>query len=101
METQEVPQWRVHLDRGNEVRLHRADLKRRLKAGEVDLIVVLEDPKCATMHIYDALMALPGVGRTKVSKVLRDLKIGPTRECGQLTYRQRLALSLWISRRAR
>lgn len=84
------------LARANEVRTFRKDLKRDLKAGRVDWRDLLAaeplDPRLETMRLVDVLLALPWVGRAKVTKAFRAHTISPSKTLGGLSYRQRVEL---------
>ena len=77
------------LREANRIRSHRAELKRRLRAGEVDPAEVLADPDCATMKVSKLLLALPKVGRVKADRALRRSSTSPSKTLGGLTARQR------------
>ena len=89
------PQHLRALARANQVRLARADLKRRiadsrLSAGEV----FLECPwEAASMSVADVLMSQRRWGGTRCRKFLFGLHISETRTVGGLTQRQRAALA--------
>lgn len=79
------------LERANEVRTKRAKLKRDLKGGRVPIHALLLDPPdfAETMRVRDALLAVPQVGHVKVSKILTQCRVSPSRSLGVLTDRQR------------
>jgi hypothetical protein len=76
----------------NEVRTRRAQLKRDLKAGRVDVLdLLLEPPEwIETMKVFDLLLAMPKVGRVKANKVLGRARVSPSKTLGGLTERQRM-----------
>ena len=82
------------LERANEVRFYRADLKRALKDGRVLVVDVLTgtDPMLDTMKIDELLLACPKLGRAKVNRILRMSGVSPSRTLCGLTVRQRAAL---------
>lgn len=82
------------LDRANEIRTLRAQLKRDLKAGRKSIHDLILEPSAAleTAKVYDLLMAVPKYGRVKVNKVFRDARISPSKTLGGLTQRQRTEL---------
>lgn len=80
----------------NDVRTHRAQLKRDLKAGRLELVDLMADPKCDTMKVCDALLAMPKFGRVKVNRILGRCQISPSRTLGGLTYRQRHELLAYM-----
>lgn len=79
------------LDRANEIRTRRAQLKRDLKAGRKSIHdLLLEPPEYVeTMKLFDAMLACPKYGRVKVNKVLQQCRISPSKTIGGLSQRQR------------
>lgn len=86
------------LELANEIRTHRADLKRKLKAGRIDLVDLMADEKCDTMKLFDVLIAMPKVGRVKANRILAKCQISPSKTLGGLTYRQRHEILKWLPR---
>jgi len=88
------------LERANEVRIKRAQLKRDLKAGRVSIhSLVLDPPECVeTAKVFDMLLAAPKYGRVKVNKVLAHCRIAPSKTIGGLSERQRSELVSLLSR---
>jgi S13-like H2TH domain len=78
----------------NEIRLGRAELKRKLAAGHVRLeSVVAEPPACAaTAKAYELLLAVPKIGPAKASRLLASCRIAPTKTLAGLSSRQRSEL---------
>lgn len=89
-----VEQRRAALARANELRLHRAGVKRELRAGRVSLRSLLlgDDDGLQGILVLDLLLATPRVGRVKASKVLSRARVAPSRQLRSLTERQRLEL---------
>ena len=60
------------LQRANDIRTRRAQLKRDLKAGRQPIDrLLLEPPEyLATAKVFDLLLAVPKYGRVKVNKIL-------------------------------
>jgi hypothetical protein len=79
------------LQRANEIRTRRAQLKRDLKAGRVSIHTLLLDPPefLATAKVFDMLLAVPKYGRVKANKVLQQCRISPSKTIGGLSERQR------------
>jgi hypothetical protein len=77
------------LEKANSIRSHRARVKRDLAAGRISFERVLNDPLCATMKAWDALIALPKIGRVKANRVLARVRMSPSKTLGGLTDRQR------------
>lgn len=86
------------LDRANEVRVYRADLKRRIAAGETPLSDALADEMCATMRVVDLLLVVPKVGRVKADRVLRRAHISPSKRVRGLTDRQTRDMAVELGR---
>jgi hypothetical protein len=81
----------VALERANEVRTMRAQLKRDLKGGRCSIHAVLTDPPSyvETAKVFDMLLTVPGYGRVKANKVLAQCRIAPSKTIGGLSQRQR------------
>jgi len=79
------------LQRANEIRTKRAQLKRDLKAGRHSIHQLLLKPPdyVETAKVVDMLLAVPKYGRVKVDKILRSCKISPSKTVGGLSERQR------------
>jgi hypothetical protein len=82
------------LQRANEIRTRRAQLKRDLKGGRVSVQTLLLDPPeyVLTAKVFDMLLAVPKYGRVKVNKVLQQCRISPSKTIGGLSQRQRTEL---------
>jgi hypothetical protein len=83
------------LERANEVRLARADLKRRIAEGEASVAEVLQDPPDETNSwaIAELLMCQRRWGSTRCRKFLSKHQIIETKPVGALTERQRRILT--------
>jgi hypothetical protein len=79
------------LQRANEIRTRRAQLKRDLKAGRQSIHNLLSAPPeyVATAKVFDMLLAVPKYGRVKVNKILAQCRISPSKTIGGLSERQR------------
>jgi hypothetical protein len=88
------------LERANEIRIKRAQLKRDLKAGRVSIHSLLLNPPeyVETAKVFDMLLAAPKYGRVKVNKVLARCRIAPSKTIGGLSERQRSELVSLLSR---
>jgi hypothetical protein len=88
------------LQRANEIRTRRAQLKRDLKAGRVSIQTLLLDPPeyVETAKVFDMLLAVPKYGRVKVNKVLAQCRISPSKTIGGLSERQRNELVSYLRR---
>ncbi len=82
------------LARANQVRSERAELKARVRAGEVGLVgLIAEPPEClATASLAEVLLAAPGVGKVRLRRVLDASRLSPAKPLGTLTERQRSEL---------
>jgi hypothetical protein len=89
------PQRLRALERANQVRLVRADLKRRIAEGEVPAAsIILDAPwEVSSWSVGDLLMSQRRWGSTRCQKFLRGLEISETKQIGTLTERQRRALA--------
>jgi len=90
-----APQHLRALQRANEVRLARAELKRRVAEGELTASeVVLDAPwEAESMAIADLLMSQHRWGRTRCRRFLAQVPLSETKTIGSLTERQRLAVA--------
>ena len=79
------------LQRANDIRSRRAQLKRDLKAGKVKIETLLLDPPEYVMSAkaFDMILAVPKYGRVKVNKILSQCRISPSKTIGGLSERQR------------
>jgi hypothetical protein len=89
------PQHLRALHRANEVRLARADLKRRIGAGEITAAdVILDSPwEAQSMSVADVLMSQRRWGHQRCRKILGQIPVSETKTVGTLTDRQRQALA--------
>lgn len=89
------PQHLRALHRANEVRLARAELKRRISAGEITAAeVILRSPwEASSMSVADVLMSQRRWGHQRCRKVLAQIPVSETKAVGTLTDRQRQALA--------
>jgi hypothetical protein len=89
-----APQHLRALARANQVRLARADLKRRVAAGEVAVADVLLGShwEAESMTVADLLTSQRRWGSTRCRKVLQSLGMSETKTVGSMTERQRRAM---------
>jgi hypothetical protein len=82
------------LQRANEIRTRRAQLKRDLRASRTSVHQLLLDPPdwVETAKVFDMLLAVPKYGRVKVNKILQQCRISPSKTIGGLSERQRAEL---------
>ncbi len=102
--TAPAPQHMRALARANEVRLARAELKRRIGHGEVSVAeIVLRSPwEADSMTISDLLMSQRRWGSTRCRKLLQAVPMSENKTVGSMTERQRRALAdlltTWVER---
>ena len=96
-----MPQHLDALKHANDVRLARAELKRKLNAGEVDIRDVLSDPPdyLKNMKIYELILSLNRYGRERTLRLLRRAQIAESKTIAFVTPRQRNLLIEDFSRR--
>jgi hypothetical protein len=89
------------LQRANDIRSRRAQLKRDLKAGRQPIHELLLNPPdyLQTAKAFDLLLAVPKYGRVKVNKILSQCRISPSKTLGGLSERQRRELVDLLRRR--
>jgi hypothetical protein len=82
------------LQRANQIRTRRAQLKRDLKSGRASIHgLLLEPPEWVeTAKVFDMLLAVPKYGRVKTHRVLQQCRISPSKTIGGLSERQRAEL---------
>jgi hypothetical protein len=89
------------LQRANDIRSRRAQLKRDLKAGRqpIDELLLRPPDYVETAKVFDLLLAVPKYGRVKVNKILTQCRISPSKTIGGLSQRQRDELVAMMRRR--
>ena len=90
----QVPQHLRALEQANEVRVARAELKRRVGTGSVTVGEVIGDCpwQAETMSISELLMSQQRWGRVRCRRLLLSLELPENKRVGTLTGRQRGAL---------
>ena len=88
------------LNKANEIRTRRAQLKRDLKGGRASIHgLLLEPPEwIETAKVLDMLLAVPKYGRVKANKILTQCRISPSKTIGGLSERQRTELVQMLRR---
>jgi hypothetical protein len=88
------PQYMRALERANQVRLARAELKRRIATGAIDVAeVILDCPwEADSMAIADLLLSQRRWGQTRCRKFLAQLPMSEKKTVGSMTDRQRQTL---------
>jgi hypothetical protein len=89
------PQYVRALERANQIRLARAELKRRIASDELDVAdVILEcPPEANSMAIGDLLMSQRRWGQTRTRKFLAQMPMAEKKTVGSMTERQRQTLA--------
>ncbi len=87
------------LERANQVRLARADLKRRVAEGIIDVAeVILACPwEAERMAIADLLTSQRRWGQTRVRRLLVTIPISENKTIGSMTERQREKLACTLA----
>jgi hypothetical protein len=93
------PQYMRALERANQVRLARAELKRRVAIGDVDVAeVILDCPwEAESMAVADLLMSQRRWGQTRCRKFLSQIPMSETKRIGSMTERQRRTLAAMLT----
>jgi hypothetical protein len=89
------PQYMRALERANQVRLARAELKRRVAMEELDVAeVILGCPwEAESMAVADLLMSQRRWGQTRCRKFLAQIPMSEKKTVGSMTDRQRRTLA--------
>ncbi len=92
------PQYMRALERANQVRLARAELKRRVGIGDIDVAeVILDCPwEAQSMAVADLLMSQRRWGQTRCRKFLSQIPMSEKKTIGSMTERQRRTLSAML-----
>lgn len=92
------PQYMRALERANQVRLARAELKRRVAAGETSVsAVILACPwEAQSMAVSELLMSQRRWGHTRVRKFLSQIQMSENKTVGSMTERQRRTLAAML-----
>ena len=82
------------LEQANEVRTARAELKKELASGKIELAQILaQPPACArTARVRDLLLVLPKIGSVKAGQILARCGIAHSKTLAGLSERQRTEL---------
>lgn len=88
------------LKRANDIRVRRAQLKKDLKDGTVQIETILTRPPeyVETAKVFDMLMAVPKLGRVKAGRFLNQCRISQSKTVGGLSERQRAELIALFNR---
>ena len=93
------PQHMRALERANQVRLARAELKRRVAGGEIGVAeVILDCPwEADSMAVADLLMSQRRWGQTRCRKFLAQIPMSEQKTVGSMTERQRRTLAAMLT----
>jgi hypothetical protein len=82
------------LGRANEIRIGRAQVKRDLHQGRVEISQLLAAPPASieSAPLLEILLAVPKLGPVKTTRLLRQAGISEAKTVGGLTDRQRARL---------
>jgi hypothetical protein len=87
------PQEMIALDRANEVRLARANIKTQLRDGISPVRYIMQPTEeLKGAKVSEILRACKGLGRVKTSAVLRDVPMSEHWTFEQMTERQKAVL---------
>lgn len=84
-----------HLARANAIRSYRRVMKERVRACEVSAVDLIagSDPMLRTMRLADLLLCVPGIGHSKLRRMLtHNTVIQYSKTLGGLSVRQRMAI---------
>jgi hypothetical protein len=93
------PQYMRALERANQVRLARAELKRRVALDDVAVAEVIMDCpwQAESMAVGDLLMSQRRWGQTRCRKFLAQVPMSEKKTIGSMTDRQRRTLAAMLS----
>ena len=83
------------LEKAKAARIKRAEVREDLKSGKLTIEQVLEmreDAVVGRMKVSTLIETMPGYGKAKAEKVMRELQIAESRRLRGLGERQRAAL---------
>jgi hypothetical protein len=88
------------LRRANDIRSRRAQLKKDLKSGRVQIKDVIASPPdyVLTAKVFDMLLAVPKYGKVKATRFINHCRISQGKTVGGLSERQRNELVDLLSR---
>lgn len=88
-------QRKAALEKAARVRKERADIKKKLKAGELKVGDILNRPSdeiYGKMTVKSVIESVPGVGKLRAAKIMEDIGISPSRRIKGLGPKQVQAL---------
>lgn len=82
------------LEKAQEMRRARAELRNKLKRGDISFAEILEkdDPVVGRMRVSYLLKSLPRIGKVKAEKIMEEVGIDESRRVQGLGKRQKEAL---------
>ena len=83
------------LEKAKAARIKRAEVRDQLKSGELsvkDVLAQKDDPVVGRMKVSTLIETLPGYGKAKAEKVMKELQIAESRRLRGLGERQQSAL---------
>ncbi len=85
---------RAALEKAKLSRQERAEVKRLITLGEINIFDAINDPResIRRMKVIELLSALPGVGKARATLIMERRNISPTRRIGGLGHLQLKAL---------
>jgi hypothetical protein len=86
------------LERANEIRRKRVEIREALRAGELGFADALAADANATAVALDVVQLAPRVGPVQAMRILRCANVSATRRCGDLTARQRAVIASELGR---
>ena len=86
-----VDERRNALEEANRVRFARAAAKRDLKSGELGIFELLMDPseELRGAKVEEMLLSMKGMGRIKVTRIMREAGVSRSKTLVGLTHGQR------------
>jgi hypothetical protein len=103
LDADQPPQHMQALARANRVRLARAELKRSIGRGDLDIAEVIQDApwEAESMTLAELLTSQRRWGRTRARKLLQTLALSENKRIGTLTPRQRALLASTLGAKSR
>jgi recombinational DNA repair protein RecR len=94
------PQHMRALARANEVRLARAELKRRIAGGQLAVAEVITacPPEAEGMTVAELLTSQRRWGHNRARRLVAEVPVSETKTLGSMTERQRRALERLLPR---
>jgi hypothetical protein len=93
------PQHLQALERANQVRLARADIKRRIASGDLSAAEIVRTPpeEVLTMEVAELLTSQRRWGHTRARRFLAGIPLTETKTLGSMTLRQRETLASMLA----